>query len=60
VNGVSLTVVKCSEENFHVHVIPYTFEHTNFKFFKVGERVNLEFDLIAKYIKRLMPKADET
>jgi len=60
VNGVSLTVVKCSDENFHVHVIPYTFEYTNFKFFKVGERVNLEFDLIAKYIKRLMPKADET
>ena len=59
INGVSLTVVKCSEESIHVHIIPYTYEHTNFKYFKVGERVNLEFDLIAKYLKRLIPKTED-
>ncbi len=54
VNGVSLTVVQSEKHLFSVHIIPYTIEHTNFKALKVGTRVNLEFDIIGKYVKRLM------
>ena len=54
VNGVSLTVVQSESSLFSVHIIPYTIEHTNFKTFEVGTRVNLEFDIIGKYVKRLM------
>lgn len=54
VNGVSLTVVESGKNSFSVAVIPYTFEHTNFQFLKKGEVVNLEFDVIGKYVKRLM------
>jgi riboflavin synthase len=50
VNGVSLTVVNPSINTFSVAIIPYTFEHTNFNKIKVGEAVNLEFDIIGKYI----------
>lgn len=53
VNGVSLTVVNSSKNSFSVAIIPYTFEHTTFKFIKKGARVNLEFDVIGKYVKRL-------
>ncbi len=53
VNGVSLTVVNSNENEFSVAIIPYTFEHTNFKNIKVGTIVNLEFDVIGKYITRL-------
>ena len=53
VNGVSLTVVNSNENEFSVAIIPYTFEHTNFKNIKVGSVVNLEFDVIGKYITRL-------
>ena len=53
VNGVSLTVVNSQKNSFSVAIIPYTFEHTNFKTFKVGTVVNLEFDVIGKYVKRL-------
>jgi len=53
VNGVSLTVVNSKENEFSVAIIPYTFEHTNFKNFVVGTKVNLEFDVIGKYIKKL-------
>lgn len=53
VNGVSLTVVNSQKNSFSVAIIPYTFEHTNFKTFKVGTEVNLEFDVIGKYVKRL-------
>jgi riboflavin synthase len=56
VNGVSLTVVKSEEKLFSVHIIPYTIEHTNFKNLKPGSVVNLEFDIIGKYVKRLMGK----
>jgi len=56
VNGVSLTVVQSENRLFSVHIIPYTIEHTNFKTFKVGTVVNLEFDIIGKYVKRLMNK----
>src|SRR5690606_38855961 len=54
VNGVSLTVVDSQKEEFSVAIIPYTFEHTNFKNTKVGDEVNLEFDIIGKYVKNLM------
>lgn len=53
VNGVSLTVVDSKNNQFSVAIIPYTFEHTNFQSFEVGTKVNLEFDLIGKYISKL-------
>ena len=53
VNGVSLTVVNSMKNSFSVAIIPYTYEHTNFKAFKVGSKINLEFDLIGKYIAKL-------
>ena len=54
VNGVSLTVCDSEAESFRVAIIPYTFEHTNFHAFKVGSVVNLEFDIIGKYISRMI------
>ncbi|WP_027421439.1 riboflavin synthase [Crocinitomix catalasitica] len=54
VNGVSLTVVQSEDQLFSVHIIPYTIEHTNFHTFKVGTKVNLEFDIIGKYVKKMM------
>lgn len=57
VNGVSLTVCDSTPTSFRVAIIPYTFEHTNFKEIKVGSRVNLEFDIIGKYISRMMGEA---
>lgn len=53
VNGVSLTVVNSKESEFSVAIIPYTYEHTNFKNFKVGTKINLEFDVVGKYVARL-------
>ncbi len=53
VNGVSLTVVDSKENEFSVAIIPYTIEHTNFNSFKIGAKVNLEFDVVGKYLKRL-------
>ncbi len=53
VNGVSLTVVNSNANSFSVAIIPYTYEHTNFQTFKVGTQVNLEFDVIGKYVSRL-------
>ena len=53
VNGVSLTVVNSKANSFSVAIIPYTYEHTNFHAFKVGAQVNLEFDVIGKYVSRL-------
>jgi riboflavin synthase len=53
VNGVSLTVCNPTSNTFQVAIIPYTFEHTNFCDFKVGTVVNLEFDILGKYIARL-------
>lgn len=54
VNGVSLTVVNSKLNAFSVAIIPFTYEHTNFKHLKEGDTVNLEFDVIGKYVKRLM------
>ena len=53
VNGVSLTVVHSKKNEFSVAIIPYTFEHTNFNTFVVGTKINLEFDVIGKYVSRL-------
>ncbi|WP_243473451.1 riboflavin synthase [Winogradskyella sp. MH6] len=53
VNGVSLTVVNSKIDEFSVAIIPYTYEHTTFNKLKVGDTVNLEFDVIGKYVKRL-------
>ncbi len=52
INGVSLTVVDPKDDTFSVAIIPYTFDHTNFSKLQVGERINLEFDIIGKYITR--------
>ena len=54
INGVSLTCFNSSENRFTVAIIPYTFEHTNFHQIKSGNVVNLEFDIIGKYVKRLL------
>lgn len=54
VNGVSLTVCNPTEDSFQVAIIPYTYEHTNFHTFKIGSVVNLEFDILGKYISRIM------
>ena len=53
VNGVSLTVVNSKAKEFSVAIIPYTYENTNFHSFKIGTKVNLEFDVIGKYVARL-------
>lgn len=56
VNGVSLTVVNSKENGFSVAIIPYTYEHTNFHTIKKGDKVNLEFDILGKYVARLLQK----
>lgn len=56
VNGVSLTAFDTSDSGFSVAIIPYTFEHTTFKKLKVGDKVNLEFDIIGKYVARMMKR----
>ncbi|UOK43322.1 MULTISPECIES: riboflavin synthase [Flavobacterium] len=53
INGVSLTIVNSKKNEFSVAIIPYTLEHTNFKNFKIGTKINLEFDVIGKYVARL-------
>lgn len=53
INGVSLTVLNSKDDEFSVAIIPYTFEHTNFKNFIIGTKINLEFDVIGKYVSRL-------
>ena len=54
INGTSLTVVDSQEKGFSVCIIPYTFENTNFKNLKTGDIVNLEFDIIGKYVAKWM------
>ena len=56
VNGVSLTCFNVKTNSFEVAIIPFTWEHTNFKDLKIGDRVNLEFDILGKYIKALIEK----
>ena len=54
VNGVSLTVCNPTDDSFQVAIIPYTYEHTNFHTFQKGSIVNIEFDIIGKYLSRMM------
>lgn len=54
INGVSLTVVNSQKNTFSVCIIPYTKEHTNFKTLEPGKKVNLEFDIIGKYVSKLL------
>ncbi|WKK65784.1 riboflavin synthase [Lutimonas zeaxanthinifaciens] len=56
VNGVSLTVVNSKDQEFSVAIIPYTYEHTNFHQITKGTKVNLEFDVIGKYVAKLLGK----
>lgn len=56
INGTSLTVVDSKDNQFAVCIIPYTFEHTNFHTLSVGDKVNLEFDIIGKYVAKLLNK----
>ena len=58
VNGVSLTVCNPTDDSFQVAIIPYTYEYTNFHTFQVGSIVNIEFDIIGKYLSRMMHFAD--
>lgn len=56
INGVSLTCFNSKANGFTVAVIPYTYDHTNFKSLKAGDMVNLEFDIVGKYVKKLLGK----
>lgn len=56
VNGVSLTCFNSRENGFTITIIPYTYEHTSFHQLRVGDRVNLEFDIIGKYVSRLLSR----
>jgi len=56
INGTSLTVVDSKPNSFSVCIIPYTYEFTNFHQLKIGSKVNLEFDIIGKYVAKMMQK----
>ena len=56
VNGISLTVVNSGIDTFSVAIIPFTYEHTNLQNVQVGDKVNLEFDIIGKYVAKMMGK----
>lgn len=57
IDGVSLTVIDSKKNSFSVAIIPYTYEHTRFNSYEIGTIVNLEFDVIGKYVARLMEKS---
>ena len=57
INGISLTVVNSNENSFSVAIIPYTYEYTNFKNLKIGDCVNLEFDILGKYLAKMLSKS---
>jgi riboflavin synthase len=52
-NGISLTIFNVEEDGFTVAIIPYTFTHTNMQYIKTGEKVNIEFDMVGKYVNRI-------
>ncbi len=56
INGISLTVVNCVDDTFSVAIIPYTFEHTNLHSVKPGTTVNIEYDIVGKYIAKMLGK----
>lgn len=55
-NGVSLTIVESMDKSFTVHIIPYTYENTSFHQLKEGDKINVEFDIVGKYIAKLLPQ----
>ncbi|MPR32790.1 riboflavin synthase [Salmonirosea aquatica] len=57
INGVSLTVFNVTDDSFRVTIIPYTYEHTNFHALQAGDTVNLEFDILGKYVQRILGRA---
>ena len=57
INGISLTVFNSQENNFSVAIIPYTWDNTNLKNIKIGDTVNLEFDILGKYIAKILSKS---
>ena len=59
VNGTSLTVVDSKDKEFSVCIIPYTYEHTNFHALQIGDTVNLEFDIIGKYVAKLFGRSNQ-
>jgi len=56
VNGISLTIVRSDDNSFSVAIIPYTYNHTNFQNLTIGSVVNLEFDVLGKYLAKMLPK----
>ncbi|HAA15748.1 MAG TPA: riboflavin synthase [Cytophagales bacterium] len=58
INGTSLTCFNVTDDSFRVAIIPYTFEHTNFHQLKAGDTINLEFDILGKYVARLMQQGE--
>ena len=58
IDGVSLTVVDSKIDSFSVAIIPYTYQHTKFQFLQVGQKVNLEFDILGKYVRSFMKSGD--
>ena len=60
VNGISLTVVNSQVNQFSVAIIPYTIEHTNLQHVKVGDTINLEFDIVGKYVSKIMAMRDHS
>ncbi len=58
VNGISLTVVDSTSNSFSVAIIPYTYEHTTMQYLQIGDTVNLEFDIIGKYVVRMLNLSD--
>jgi riboflavin synthase len=56
INGTSLTVAEIDEQHFSVCIIPYTYEHTSFKYIKVNTIINLEYDIIGKYVAKMLQK----
>lgn len=58
INGTSLTAFDTSDTGFSVAIIPYTYEHTVFKHLKLGDKVNLEFDIVGKYVARMLAKRE--
>jgi riboflavin synthase len=57
INGISLTIFNVSNTNFTIAVIPYTYQHTNINALKIGDLVNVEFDVIGKYVNRILQKS---
>lgn len=60
INGISLTVSKVSDNNFEVSILPYTFQNTNLKYLKQNDVVNIEYDMVAKYIKKFTENKKES